>query len=111
MWCYVTSRGVTFSDDVYQSSAVDLRFNFLLIDHHLCVYFSWIAGCLFSCMDRWFHCDNGEEFIIRIITRLLAVVFIALKLRLLRKPSNTTRLALFANRSKMISSITLLTSL
>ena len=43
---------LVFSDDVYRSSAVDLQFNFLVIDHHLCVYFSCIAGCLFNCMGR-----------------------------------------------------------
>ena len=85
--------------------SVDLKFNFLNIDHHLCVYFSCIAGyfLLFNCMDRWFHCDNGEEFV---ITR-----FIAVKLRLLRKPMHTTRLALFANRGEIISAIAPLTSL
>ena len=51
-WCYVTSCGVTFSDDVNRSSAVDLKFNFLVTNHHLCVYFSCIAGCLFNCMNR-----------------------------------------------------------
>ena len=53
--------GVIFCDDVYRSSAINLKF---VIDHHLCINFSCIAGCLFNRMDRWFHCDNSEGFII-----------------------------------------------